>query len=254
MILLINKRESGRLFHYAHFICDCLYIEIINDLYKYDKVIRLKTIDQTLGNFVNIYEEVMNIKSIELSKIEFDNLIEKQIILYPKEKYTDIQSMNKFRHFIFNRYNVNPLLFSENYPQVILIKRGNRIQLINDFELQNINNNITTGSERREIHNLEKVEEYLKNKYSDKFRCILLEYITFEEQVKLFNNAKLIILAHGAAMSNMFFCKKHTIIIEITCNCKWKFFDIISKNLELNHIKLEINESKYIINYLDSFT
>ena len=52
----------------------------------------------------------------------------------------------------------------------------------------------------------------------------------------------------------MFFCKKHTIIIEITCNCKWKFFDIISKNLELNHIKLEINESKYIINYLDSFT
>ena len=72
----------------------------------------------------------------------------------------------------------------------------------------------------------------------------------FKEQVKLFNNAKVIILAHGAAMSNMFFCKKGTTIIEVTCNRKWPFFDKISSILELNHIKVDDNNIDTIISNL----
>ena len=34
MIKVINNRNEGDLFHYAHFICDCLFPEIINDIYK----------------------------------------------------------------------------------------------------------------------------------------------------------------------------------------------------------------------------
>ena len=42
MISIINQRHDGSLFHYAHFIIDCLYVEIINDVYKHEKVYRKK--------------------------------------------------------------------------------------------------------------------------------------------------------------------------------------------------------------------
>lgn len=51
MIKVINSRDGGSLFHYAHFICDCLFPEIICDIFKYDEVIREKNIHQTIGNF-----------------------------------------------------------------------------------------------------------------------------------------------------------------------------------------------------------
>ena len=33
MIKIINKRKGGFLYHYAHFLCDCLFPEIINNIY-----------------------------------------------------------------------------------------------------------------------------------------------------------------------------------------------------------------------------
>ena len=75
------------MFHYAHFLCDCLFPEIINNIYNYKTVIREKNIDQTLGNFNKIYEEVMLNKSIELIKSQFDILYIKTITYHPKEYY-----------------------------------------------------------------------------------------------------------------------------------------------------------------------
>ena len=48
MIKIKNIRNAGSLFHYAHFIIDCLFPEIINNVYNYKEVIREKNIDQTL--------------------------------------------------------------------------------------------------------------------------------------------------------------------------------------------------------------
>ena len=46
-------------------------------------------------------------------------------------------------------------------------------------------------------------------------------------------------MAHGAAMSNMLFCKSGCTIIEVLGNHPgWQFFDTISTNLKLNHIKI----------------
>ena len=188
-------------------------------------------------------------KNVELDTIDFDNLKTK-IIIYNKNNYIDNIYFNKFRNFIFTRYSINSLIYNKNYPEIILIKRGGRINLIDDIELKNINKNITTGYERREINKIECVDEYLKKKYSNRFKSIFLEEITFYEQVKYFNNSKLIICAHGAAMSNMFFCKIGTTIIEITCDTYYPFFDIISKNLQLNHIKCNENNFDIIINII----
>lgn len=249
-ISIINHRNSGSLFHYAHFIIDCLYVEIINDVYKYDIVYREKNIDQTLGNFSKIYEEVMKNKNIELMKDEFESLHIKPVIFQKKDKYTDIMYINKFRNFIFTRYNINSLEYNQNYPEVVLVKRGERIELIDDEYLKQINENIKTGRERREIKNIEIVEEYLKEKYCDKFKSFYMEEQPFEDQVNIFNNAKLIVMAHGAALSSVFFCKLETTVIEVTCGRKYPWFDIFTGKLKINHIKIEKNEPNHIIEYL----
>jgi hypothetical protein len=157
-----------------------------------------------------------------------------------------------FRNFIFSRYNINHEIFDTNYPEVILIKRGGRKELIDDVELKKINKNITTGKERREIDEVDKVDEYLQNKYTDKFKSLYLENIKFEEQVKYFNNAKLIICAHGAGMSNLFFCKKQTKVIEVVCNKYWSFFDVITRINNIIHIIININKYEKIIKLIDA--
>jgi hypothetical protein len=248
MIKVQNNRTHGSLFHYAHFLCDCLFPEIINDIYNYDEVVREKSIKQTIGNFNKIYEDIMMIKNTELLEKDLNNLNVNTISYEPKEKYKNNIYFDKFRNFIFSRYKINHLEYDANYPEVILIKRGERVNLIDDNYLKKINTNITTGKERREINDIDHIEKFLNMKYKNKFQSLYFENIPFKEQVKYFNNAKLIICAHGAVMANMFFCKENTKIIEVTCNCNWEFFNTISKILKLNHIECHQNDLDKIIN------
>lgn len=251
MIKVINKRDGGSIFHYAHFLCDCLFPEIVNYLYKYKQIFREKSIDQTIGNFNNIYEDVMLNKNIELIKHNFNNLFIKTITYKPKEYYCHRIYFDYFRNFIFTRYKINPIIYNKAYSPIILIKRYNRINLIDDTYLKRINDNVSTGKERREINEIDNLEKYLKDKYNTNFNSVYLELVSFEEQIKIFNNAKMIICAHGAAMSNMFFCKEQTKIIEVTCNTKWLFFDTMSKIMNLKHIKCDVNEINSIIQCIE---
>ena len=251
IIKIKNNRIDGSLYHYAHFICDCLFPEIINEFYNYSEVIREKNLLQTLGNFTKIYTEVMQIKNTEINKKEYDSLKINTINYKNKESYCDEIYFDKFRNYIFTRYNINPDIFNIDYPEIILIKRYSRIELIDDIDLKKNNKNITTGKERREINNIDLLDTYLKNKYNTKFKSLYLEQLPFEEQVKYFNNAKLIICAHGAGMANLFFCKHNTKVIEVVCNTYWNFFDIISKILKLNHIKCNINSFEHIIKLIE---
>jgi len=253
MIKVKNNRNGGFLFHYAHFICDCLFPEIICDIFNYDEVIREKNINQIIGNFYKIYTDVMMVKHTELLSSEFNSLNVNTICYKKKEKYISKLNFDKFRNFIFKKYNINHLEYINDYPKVILIKRGERKQLINDEYLQKLNNNngIRTGKERREINNINSIELFLKNKYKDDFKSLYFEDLEFEEQIKYFNNAKLIICAHGAVMSNMFFCKEGTKIIEVTCGCGWEFFNVISKILKLKHIKCHKNNKNRIIQIIN---
>jgi hypothetical protein len=249
-IALINKRKEGSLFHYAHFLIDCVYPEVINEIYKYKTVTRIKSIDQTLGNFAGFYENIMGTKTTEISEAEFNKLDIKPIILPPKEHYADIENLTKFRNYIFGRYSINSLNRSSNYPKVLLIKRGGRRQLINDPDLQKINKNVTTGKERREIKQIERVEHFLSKKYGADFRAVYLENKTFEEQVNLFHHAQLIVMAHGAATSTILFCKPYTVILEVSCGMNFHWFNECFHLLKINYLKIAVNEPEIIINNL----
>ena len=250
----VHNNHGGSLYHYAHFLCDCLYPEVVYELYRQPRVYRVKSLSQTIGVFSTIYEEVMNNKSIELDQEEFDKLPDTLVTvqnLREENQYgKNLQCMHVFRNYVFQRYTIDPEVYDTNYPSVVLIKRGSTA-LLTDKDLlaatteKNVNRN---GSKRREITDIHKVEEFLQSRATSYF----LEEQSFEEQVKIFNNAKVIILAHGAAMSNMFFCKKGTVIIEVTCGRNWPFFDTLSKVFQLNHVKVTENTPEAVIKVIQT--
>lgn len=168
-----------------------------------------------------------------------------------KEVYSNKINFKKFTDYIFSIYNIDKYKYNIDYPNVILVKRGGRRSLIDDVNLSKINTNVDTGKERREINNISKLETYLQNKYSNNFKGLYFEDLPFKEQVRYFNNAKLIICAHGAVMSNMFFCKENTYILEVICGRHFKFFNKISEILNLNHIKCHKNNYNDINRHIE---
>jgi hypothetical protein len=254
-IKVTNERTGGNLFHYAHFICDCLYPEFLSGVFDYTDVFRLKSIHQTLGNFASFYEEISGAKNHELALDSFDSLDYEHVVCQRKEGENDFANFESFRKFIFNRLDIKALVDEMNKlycsaPEILLIKRGEPTELISDEELKLANPNQTNGKERREILGVDKVEEKLKNIYGSRMRSVVLEEMPFRMQVFLFNQAKFIICAHGACMSNLFFCEPGTKILEVQAQTAqdraigaghYPFFDYISKTLDLDQHKTKNN-------------
>ena len=143
------------LFHYAHFICDCLFPEIVENIFNFKEVFREKSLLQTIGNFSKIYTEVMMTKHTELLRDDFNNLnVDAIFIKRAKSEYYNKINFDKFRRIIFKRYNIYHLEYNNEYPEVILVKRGDRKNLIDDEYLSKRNKNVTNGKERREINNI----------------------------------------------------------------------------------------------------
>ena len=253
---VINQRIIGCLFHYAHFLIDCLYPEILQGVYQYKEVIREKTIRQTIGNFHSIYTEVMNITNTELPTPEFDTLTSvPTLLLQNKEDFTDRPSLETFRHFIFSRYSIDPLLFDTHFPEILLIKRGERISLVDDNDIKQVINptQMTTGKERREIDRIDEVELYLQQRFPNTFQSVFLEYIPFQQQVLYFNRCKIVIAIHGAGIANVLFCKENTLFIEISNNMHYEWFDTVFHNLGVRHIKCNENRLESILECLQQY-
>jgi hypothetical protein len=244
MIKVVNRRIGGNMFHYAHFLCDCLFPEVIHKVNEHRTIVREKNIVQTIGNFHTLYTQVMGVDHIELPSKQFIELNVETISYRNKEVYNTKKYFDQFRSFIFTRYPPP----STSYPSVLLIKRSERVNLIDDPDLkrQQDANSFKTGKERREMDQIDRIEQELSNIYPYS-KGVYLEHMPFEEQVWHFYHATLIICAHGAAMSNLFFCQPGTVVLEVTCGMTWEFFDDLSRGLSLNHIKCHTNRYEDIM-------
>jgi len=244
IIKIKTNLKSNYLFHYAHFICDFMFPLVCGGLNKYSKIVRHKTLNQTIGNFDKLCREITSNKYEEMNDKEYSGCLAKEIELPLKEtlKQKDFLYFQKFmwEKFVFGNTKYKDI----KWPEVILIKRSvQKIINIEEFETKGMIYRKNNGTERREIVKVDKIEEELKKKYKDRFKAICLEDSTMESQVNLFYNAKLIIAAHGAALINLFFCKPKTIVVE-TIALPWYFFDTISSNLSLVHNKCENSYEK----------
>lgn len=253
-----NERESGVLFHYAHFLCDCLFPELVQGIDSYDIAYRRKNIDQSLGNFSEMHQNITGVKSIELNNKDFNALDYPRFAYNKKEWCLRNNKADIFRNYIFSRFNINSNVYNSNFPEVLFVKRGSNVSLLEDktlsdkdfFASRNCESLeeytncfgdrvFKSGIEKRETQHAQTIETLLHNKFGDSFQSTYFESMSFKLQVQHFNNAKLIVCSHGAVLSNMFFCKPQTKIIEIISDRDWYFFDRLATSLNINKIQVE---------------
>jgi len=117
------RQGSSWLWHYYHFINDCINIEF-NKLKKYKQqyIIRLNQPDQSIGTFKTIYETIMNKKNKEISYNKYKNLYCKTKVIHSLEvghkPFPNNHFKNLYSYCIHNFY-------LHNYPKydIILIER-----------------------------------------------------------------------------------------------------------------------------------
>ena len=97
---------------------------------------------------------------------------------------------------------------------------------------------------------IENLDEITKLALRKKIKTYKPEQLSFKNQIKLFNNSSLVIGAHGAAFTNIIFCRPNTKIIEIIPsdhpNQKCKR---ISKVLNLNYYRIKTTPNNSDINF-----
>lgn len=98
-----------------------------------------------------------------------------------------------------------------------------------------------------QIENTTDIKKLVHNK---KFKITKPELISFKNQINLFNNSSTIIGAHGAAFSNIIFCKPRTKIIEIIpADHPNRKCERISKILNLKYFRIETKPNNSDKNY-----
>ena len=233
--------ESNYLFHYAHFICDFIFPLISNNYHNYLEIIREKTINQTIGNFKGLAEEIIGKNYEEITSEEYNNYPAEEIKLPLKESLKENDFLY-FRQIMIEKFVKSDS--KDKWPEIVLIKRSTQ-NILNEDEFDQVKKimkgyRTNNGSQRREIDKINEIESLLTLRYGDRFQMVSLENKSMEYQVNLFYHAKMVVGAHGAGLINLFFCKPSTIVIESKA-LPWKFFDEISNNLKLNHYKIDNN-------------
>ena len=241
----IKKRIEGRVFslvqgasgnnNYFHWIFDILpKIKLCSEHYL------LKEIDFFyISNLQNFQKQTLSILNIEEDKILNSDLYrhiqasELIVVDHPWYHKGFILDQVEFLpswiiHWLKNVYLKYAKKFDNN--EKIYIDRTE--SKFNHCQIQNDN----------EIFNFLKEQGFSKYKVGE---------LSFFEQIYLFNNAKIIIGAHGAAFTNLAFCKPNTKIIEIRpstqSNNNYKRISQIS-NLNYRLIKtkeLDENQKKF---------
>ena len=203
---------------------------------------------------INICFKNYNSKEIDyfyLSKLEKYQKSTLQILGYDNFKIID---SNKNRHI-----QANEVICSEHpwYKNGFILKEAKKlpawiVKWINDSFINhgkqfNCNEKIFIDrSESAFSHcqfvNNKEIINFLEN---EGFTSYKVGQLSFQEQVYLFSNAKMIIGAQGAAFANLAFCKKNTKILEIKPKKHPNFVDQhISKIKELDFNLIETDELK----------
>ncbi len=106
---------------------------------------------------------------------------------------------------------------NKNYPAKIYIDRKD---------------SISNNKKLRSIVNEDEVKDLLQ-KYN--FKIISLSDNSFEEQVRIINNAKEIVGLHGAGFANFCFCEPNTKIIELKSTTSGKMYENLAFNNKLEY-------------------
>ena len=110
---------------------------------------------------------------------------------------------------------------NKNFPKKIYIDRSDSESNLRDY---------------RYIVNENEVVSFLKNKG---FESLKLTDLSFEEEIKLFNDAEVVIGLQGAGLTNLIWSSKKTKIIELRSKLTNKLFENLAKQNNIKFNKIE---------------
>ncbi len=215
--------------NYGHWLLDIIPKLIITKRYK-----NLNSFDAFL--FPNINKE--------FQKTTFDYFD------IPKEKLID---GSKIRHLYADKFTIpahpyweldhHQLTTVSNVDKNILLKIQDIFLSKNKNNEKNSKKIFIDRSDSKFNHNkLSNNDEVCIHLKELGFEIVQLTKLSFEEQIKIFNSAQIVVANHGAGLTNIIFCKTNTQIVEIESpNFKCDVFGNISNYLNLNYKKVKAN-------------
>lgn len=143
-------------------------------------------------------------------------------------------NLEQVRDYIFETFSIKQELRSTE-KNILIINRGQESDKANPAD--------TYGAQRRTIPNL--YDLYLQINGQANVKYVELDSMNLDIQIELFANSDCIIAQHGAALSNLIFCKPNTTIIEVVDSLiRPMFFLPLSERLKLNHVLFEQEHPK----------
>ena len=221
---IFNLTQGGSGNNYFHFLFD-----LIPKIYLLKKILSIESID---------YFYVPKITGWQKKIYKLFNIDEKKLI--DSHKYRHIQGdlvIAVSHPWYFKSDFQNE---TKNIPDwIINYNRSKFLPLMKKFSNHKkvFLDRSSSKYNHCQIINYDETIDFIKNK---DFKIYNVEELDFKEQIYLFNQASVIIGAHGAAFTNLIFCKPDTKIIElIPISHPSQKCDRISKILNLNYHRIE---------------
>ena len=188
--------------NYAHFLFD-----IIPKIKLFSLAINLRKIDYFYYSKLNRYQrDIFKIIGIDEKKIIDSN---KYRHLRCNKIY-GVTHPNYFKGTISYAHSLMPAWIVYYLKKKFL----RNIKLTTKFKKIFIDRSDSKLKHCKLINNNE-IKSFLKSKG---FKILKLSNLNFKDQIKIFNNAEIVIGPHGAGLANLTFCKKKTKVIELKPN------------------------------------
>jgi hypothetical protein len=135
--------------------------------------------------------------------------------------YYDSDVFMRVRQFLFGKFGMpNPWGESTKAPSgILLVDRGPGDPYYNS-SLAEIK---TSAKQRRSIPNFNTLADAVRS-LEPSAKAIRLEKTSLKNQARLFKNAKIVVMQHGAAMTNVFWMRPGSRVIEIGPLQEWPNF------------------------------
>jgi capsular polysaccharide biosynthesis protein len=227
-----KKKINGRVFNLAQGASGNNYFH-----FMFDIIPKLKLLKEV--------EKIIDIDYFYVPKIQKWQLKIYELLSLNKNKLIDSE---QYRHINATEIITvdHPWYFKNNFQNEVInipdwIIKDNRKSFFN-FALKFNNNNkifLDRSSSKYSHCQITNNDEFKKILEIKGFTSYKVEELTFQEQIYLFQEASIIIGAHGAAFTNIIYCKPKTKIIEIIpTSHPNKKCERISNILNLNHHKI----------------
>ena len=240
------KKIKGKVFNlcqgasgnnYFHFMFD-----ILPKIYLFNSKIDLGTIDYFYVSDPKKWQiKIFNILGINKKKLlsskKYKHILADEIYAVDHPWYNKgyvQKNCQKIPKWIVHK---NRKIFFNNLKNIIKNKSKKKIFL----------DRSTSKYNHCQIKNLNDIKKLMLEK---KFKIFKPEFLSFEKQIDLFKNSSIIIGAHGAALSNIIFCKPGTKIIEIIpADHPNRKAERVSKILKLKYFRIKTKPDNFDSNY-----